>query len=629
VPSQTFDTPVLIVGAGPVGTVLALELARHEVTSIVVERTVAPSRHPKMDYVSGRSMELLRRLNLVDAVRSHGIDPSHPTDFRWTRDLDSPPIMIWHHPSVAQLRDLYATINDGTAPTEPYQRLPGSVLEQVLREAVRNNPLVDLREGWTCTDLLTDGDGVVATVVDAASHTWHTIRARYLAGCDGARSTVRRCLSIGTDQLGEPSHHLSVYFASTDPALRRHGRAFVTIGARGVTLVSRDEANRWTASVPISTEDAITIDPVELIRERLGVPIVIDEVLSVSQWDAELSVANAYRKGNAFLVGDSAHQLHPTGGYGANTGIGDAVDLGWKLAAMVGGWGGPRLIDSYEQERRPVALVNRELCADLLGVWIRFRRLAAAGATDEQLAGILAEDAHHVDNTGVHFGARYSGSPVVWPDTPGGVNPGVGVAYAGVGGARKQTEERSTRGSGTCRETGDMCRETGGPNRGASGAGDGVEGAEDQVVRGGAPAWRWRQITASTWPGCRAPALVLADGGQLFDRFGSGFTLVDLSGAGAGEALVARARLRGIPMTLLAFDDAAVRRCWERDLVLVRPDHYVAWRDDVPPAHWDTVLDVVCGREAQPDELGGHPGGTRAATYDRAPSDWLATSRPA
>jgi 2-polyprenyl-6-methoxyphenol hydroxylase-like FAD-dependent oxidoreductase len=586
VPSQTFDTPVLIVGAGPVGTVLALELARHEVPSIIVERTVAPSRHPKMDYVSGRSMELLRRLNLVDAVRSHGIDPSHPTNFRWTRDLDSPSIMVWQHPSVAQLRDLYETINDGTAPAEPYQRLPGSVLEQVLREAVRAEPLIDLREGWTCTEVLGDGEGVVATVVDAASHTWHTIRARYLAGCDGARSTVRRCLSIGLDRLGEPSHHLSVYFSSSDPVLRRHGRAFVTIGARGVTLVSRDEVNRWTASVPISTEDAITIDPVEVLRERLGVAIVIDEILSVSQWDAELSVADSYRKGNAFLVGDSAHQLHPTGGYGANTGIADAVDLGWKLAAMIGGWGGPRLVDSYEQERRPVALLNRELCADLLGVWTRFRRLAASGATDEQLAGILAEDAHHADNTGVHFGARYTDSPVVWPESP---------STAGTDGTASA---------------------------------DGTAGASREAGRSGgtgAPPWRWRQITASTWPGCRAPALRLADGGQLFDRFGAGFTLVDLSGAGAGEALVARARLRGIPMTLLAFDDATVRRCWERDLVLVRPDQYVAWRDDLPPDHWDTVLDVVCGHDSQPDDLAGHMGRTRAS-YD-PPLDWFAASR--
>jgi len=520
---------VLIVGAGPVGAVLALELAHHDVPSIVVERSLRPSRHPKMDYLNGRSMELLRRLGLAAAVRAQGIDPGHSTDFLWTRDFDQPPVLVWHHPSVSQMRQRFATVNDGTAPAEPYQRVQGSLLEHLVRDAARDHPLIDLRPGWTCADVQLGPDGVTATVVEAATNTRHTIAARYLAACDGARSTVRRCLGIPIDEAGETTYHCSVYFTSTDPVLRRYGRAFVTIGARGVTLVSRDEANAWTASVPVPADETLTTDPMVLVRERLGADFAVTDVLSLAQWEGSLGVARTYRRGNAFLVGDSAHQFHPTGGYGANTGLADAVDLGWKLAGAVRGWAGPGLLDSYERERRPVALFNRELCADLLEVWARFRRLAAAGAADEQLAGVLEQDVHQIDNLGVHFGARYADSPVIWAE------------------------------------------------------------------RGGAPTWNWREISASTWPGGRAPSVRLADGGLLFDRFGTGFTLVDLSGAGLGEPLVARAQHRGIPMTHLPLDDTAVRGCWEKDLVLVRPDQHVAWRDDAPPEQWDAAdqLDVA------------------------------------
>jgi len=528
VPAQTFDTPVLVVGAGPVGAVLALELSRHNVSSMVVERTPAPSTHPKMDYLSGRSMELLRRLGLADAVRERGIASYHSTDFLWTGGFEEPPVLVWHQPSVDDMRQRYASVNDGSAPVEPYQRVPGSLLEELARAELTRHPLVDLRDAWVCVDLRLEPGGVVATVADAGTGVRHTVLARYLAACDGAGSTVRRCLEIPLDESGPRTTHCTVHFRSADPALRRHGRAFVTIASAGLTLVSRDEADTWTGSVPVSPDDPFT-DPVLRMQEQLGTTFAVDKVLSVAQWEGALAVATAYRKGSAFLAGDAAHQYYPSGGHGANTGIGDAVDLGWKLAAAVQGWGGPRLLDSYAAERRPVALLNRELCAALLEVRRRFARLCAAGTPREQIAGILETDVHQIDNIGVHFGQRYGDSPVICHDP-----------------------------------------------------------AE-------APSWQWGRIVPTTWPGGRAPAVRLADGSQLFDRFGPGFTLVDLSGRGTGAALVAAAVARGIPMVHLPVADAAVRACWERDLVLVRPDQHVAWRDDLAPADWDGVLDRVTG----------------------------------
>jgi 2-polyprenyl-6-methoxyphenol hydroxylase-like FAD-dependent oxidoreductase len=527
--SSTINTPVLVVGAGPVGATLALELARHNVSCLLVERATAPSRHPKMDYVNGRSMELLRRVGISSQVRSRGIDPAHPADFIWTRGFEEPPVAVWHHPSVTDMLAKYASHNDGSVPVEPYQRVQGSLLEDTLRAAAREHPLIDMREGWAFVELHQEPTGVVASVVDTAGQARHTVRARFLAACDGAKSTVRQYLKIPVDDAGPRTNHCSVYFRSADPLLRKYGRAFVTIAARGMTLVSRDEADTWTASIPLPDDEPLTADPVAMMQERLGVPFTVDEVLNVAQWEGSLAVAAAYRCGSAFLVGDAAHQFFPTGGYGANTGIADAVDLGWKIAATLNGWGGGALLDSYEQERRPVALFNREMCANLLEVWRRFGRLTAAGASRDFLAGFLAEETYQVDNAGVHFGYRYEGSPIIWQ-------------------------------------------------------GDGAS-----------PAWQWRRINPTTWPGSRAPALLLADGSQLFDRFGIEFTLVDLSGSKAGWPLTEQANQRGVPMAHLPVDDEVVRRAWERDLVLVRPDQHVAWRGDTAPEDWDAVLDRVCG----------------------------------
>lgn len=411
---ESFSTPVLVVGAGPVGAVLALELAHHNIPSMLVERSVSPSRHPKMDYINGRSMELLRRLGLSGEIRARGIAAEHPANFVWTRGFDEPPVAVWQYPSVDEAAERFSRRNDGTMPVEPYQRVQGSLLEDIVRREARANPLIDMREGWTFAGLHQTPDGVTATLVDPTTNIRHTVRAQYLAACDGAKSTARRCLEIPLDETGPRTNHCSVYFKSSDPALRRYGRAFVTISARGFTLVSRDEEDTWTGSIPLPNDEPLTADPVAMMHQRLGTEFTVDKVLNVTQWEGSLSVASSYRSGSAFLVGDSAHQFYPTGGHGANTGIADAVDLGWKLAACINGWGGAKLLGSYETERRPVALFNREMSANLLEVWRRFGRLAASQASREHLAGFLEQEIYQLDNVGIHFGYRYAGSPVIW-----------------------------------------------------------------------------------------------------------------------------------------------------------------------------------------------------------------------
>jgi 2-polyprenyl-6-methoxyphenol hydroxylase-like FAD-dependent oxidoreductase len=526
-------TPVLIVGAGPVGAVLALELARHDIHCLLIDRAAMASRHPKMDYLNGRSMELLRRLGLTEEIRSRGISPGHAFNFIWSRDFDEPPVAIWNYASVAELRERIATVNDGSVPVEPHQRLQGSLLEELLRQRVRACPTVDFREGWVFEELVQDQDGAWVRLTESATGTGHRVRARFVVACDGANSTVRDQLGVRVDELVPPTRHRDVYFRSTDPVLRRHGRAFLTIAAGGLTLVSRDEESTWTGTVHLPDEATRAQDPLRLMYHNLGVEFRVDEVLNITEWEGRLGVSEQYRVGSVFLAGDAAHRFYPIGGHGANTGIGDAIDLGWKLAASLRGWGGPVLLDSYAAERRPVALFNREACANLLEVWLRFPRLVANGASREQLAGFLRMETYQVDNLGVHFGYRYENSAVICgADAP-------------------------------------------------------------------APTWEWGKISSDIWPGGRAPAVRLADGDQLFDRFGPGFTVVDFSGTGTGRLMASELAGRGVPTAYLPLSDHQASRIWRYPLVLIRPDQHVAWRGTGLPPDMDAVLDKVTGVAAR------------------------------
>lgn len=529
--AESADTPVLVVGAGPVGSVLALELARHGIPSIVLERTAGPPKFPKMDYVNGRSMELLDRLGLCGEIRARGVAADQPANFVFIREAAEPPITIWRYPSVAEVSRDNAQITDGTAPAQAYQRVRGSLLEEVLRRAASDHPLIDLREGWSYTGSSQTGTGITIAAAVKEGGVSHSITARYLVACDGAASTVRESAGLSVSAAGPPTRHCSLYFTSADPILRRHGPAFLTVTAKGLNLVSRDGAQTWTASFRVEDDQPVD-DPVAVMWERFGLKFAIDELLDVSYWQGALKVADAYRAGPVFLAGDSAHQFYPVGGHGANTGIADAVDLGWKLAAVVSGWADPGLLDSYEAERRPVALFNREMCANLMEGWRRFAQLSAFGANREQLAGFLDQEAYQLDNVGIHFSYRYGDSKAV------------------------------------C-----AAREDSGPP----------------------PPWHWGQVTPVPWPGGRVPSVRLG-GTSLYGLLGTGFTLVDLSADGWGETFLKEAAARGIPLIRVGCDDQAVRSAWGCELVLVRPDQHVAWLGSGIPWDAGSTLDHLCGR---------------------------------
>ncbi|WP_345512657.1 FAD-dependent monooxygenase [Phytohabitans houttuyneae] len=391
-------TEVLVVGAGTVGAILALELAHHNVTSIVVERAVSEPRHPGFDLLAGRSMELLRRLGLATLVRQHGAGPDEPTGLQWSQGLDDPPIL---------------TSVGCTVQAEGRQRVSGARFAKHLRDAARRHPLIDLREGWTFAGLRVESDCAVAELVAAGTGDRHFVEARHVAGCDGAHSTVRRCLEVPMERLSTPAQHCSVHFRSEDLTRRFARRGLSTVIVGGGALVSRGDDDTWIGHLRLGPEESITTDPVAGLRAALAVRLDPEEVLGVTQWEDSLAVAATYQRGPAYLVGEAAHRFHPVT-ESADISIGDAVDLGWKLAAAINGWGGPGLLASYEGERRQRALIDREMLARSLETRRRFSRLAKAGATRELLAEVLRQEAHRTGDAGP-AGERIA-SPVIWAD---------------------------------------------------------------------------------------------------------------------------------------------------------------------------------------------------------------------
>ena len=528
-------TPVLVVGAGPVGMVTALELAEHGVGCILVEQAEHTTNHPKMDVVNTRSMELLDRLGLAEPIRAAGVAAEHPSDVIWSTGLAGQPITVWQQPSVAESWRRIRQVNDGGQPAQPWQRLSQIVLEPLLRRRCQQHPLIDLRCGRRFDSLSQDRHGVTSQVTDTRRGDTEVIRSDYLIGCDGAGSQVRQALGIALTGFGVPDLPAAymVHFRSRDlGTLHRHGRFWHYFAFRYVIL-AQDEVDTWTLHVNATDAaefDTPPTDPAGFVRQVLDTDLAIDEVQLTSRWRPRFLIADRYLRGRVLLAGDAAHQMFPTGGYGMNTGVADAVDAGWKVAAMVKGIGGPALLHSYGLERRPVGLRNMRTSHRHLGVHLAAGKLLADGADSRELARFLQRERGENEYAGVELGYRYGDSPVICQD-------------------------------GTAE-----------------------------------PDWSAHYYTPTTWPGGRPPSVVLADGRPLYGELGAASTLVDFTGNGRAAPLLEAARSIGLPIRHVAVADSPARELWERDLVLLRPDQHVGWRGNAAPPDATPIFDRLLGR---------------------------------
>jgi 2-polyprenyl-6-methoxyphenol hydroxylase-like FAD-dependent oxidoreductase len=535
------QVPVLIVGGGPVGMTLARDLARREVNCMLVERNPTTTRHPKMDITNVRSMELFRRLGLADELRAVAVPESHNFDVSWITSLSGHELCRFCYPSVTQWRRLIREKNDGSMPGEPPMRVSQVEIEPVLQRSLQSEPRVETRWGVAFEHLSQDQDGVTATLRTAEGQT-EQVRCSFLVGCDGGTSRVRGCLGIALDGQSRVMDRFMTHFRSKAASvLQRFGVAWHYQSVAG-TLIAQNDSDIWTLHTRWPNGAAPeAVDARELLRGFAGCDFDY-EILVANAWTPHLLVAESYGIDRVFLAGDAAHQYIPTGGYGMNTGIGDACDLGWKLAAALHGFGGPGLLASYDAERRPIGLRNRsasgrhaQVRAEIGALYIP--DLTAPGEQGDVAraqAGLRIGTIGNAENEsyGIELGYAYTDSPIVCTE-PGAEIPSDPLRYV-----------------------------------------------------------------PTTVPGVRMPNVVMSDGRPIFDLLGSWFTLACF-GVQPSEALTAAAARHGLPLHVLQSDAPDLIRVYGRQLLLVRPDQHVAWRGSAcdSPAVANAIIARVLGWE--------------------------------
>jgi 2-polyprenyl-6-methoxyphenol hydroxylase-like FAD-dependent oxidoreductase len=537
--SGTIETPILIVGGGSVGLALASDLGGRGVTCLVIEQNERPADHPRATAINARSMEFMRRWGVADAVRQAAAPEDFPHTALYCSSLTGFEIARIERPH-----------HGGRKPTmmspERAQRCNQIWLDPILCERATSFTSTQLRFRWRFEELREDGDRVVAIIHDLARDERRRIAARYLIDCSGGHSPIRRTLGINMSGSPYIGYHLSIYVRA--PELWTHhdkGKAalvnFVEPEGLWRNLVTLDgrELYRFGLRGKEFYDHPDKVDVERLFTEVVGKQIP-HEIISVRRWTARNVVAEKYNVGAVFLAGDAAHLNHPASGLGLNTGLGDAVDLGWKLDAALAGWGGPGLLPSYEIERRPVGKRNVGH-ADVSHATDRNQRPEPVIAEDSPLGArarremgeaIVRAQTRKFVTDGIALGYRYEPSPICWPD--------------------------------------------GSP----------------------APPESVSEYHPTTRPGSRAPHAWLGEDRSIIDMFGRGFTLLRFGeGAPDGQPIKQDFARRRIPLTVSTIMDPAIGQLYERRLVLVRPDGHVAWRSDDLPADPLALADRVRGAD--------------------------------
>jgi 2-polyprenyl-6-methoxyphenol hydroxylase-like FAD-dependent oxidoreductase len=546
--SPTLETDVAIVGAGPVGLTLAMSLARRGVAVTVLERRKRGAPAPvKANHIAARTMEIFRTLGVADAIRKCGPPDDYPRDnaFRTT----TTGIEFARTYLLAPRDHEVATICPDTAwpCSEPAHRGNQIYFEPVLYDFAAGLPGIRILDEVEVEHVSHEGDSAFVVGTNRGTGEPVQVASRYVVGCDGPRSLVRRAMSSELEGDAEVGRFQATLIEAPD--LMEHmqyGPALMIFSMnprRCGLIIAVDGRDRWMV-VNRLLRDEGSFDAVDrewAIRTILGVDETYPfEIISHEDYVGRRLVANRFRNGRAFICGDAAHIWVPAGGYGMNAGIAAAEHLAWLLHGDLAGWGGPALLEAYQVERQPITEQVSRLALSMIGEQADLTARVPAEIEDDTPAGKLAratfgraaveisKRGHYAG--GLNFGYFYADSPIIAFD----------------------------------------------------------EDAEP-------PSYDMHHFTESTVPGCRLPHLWMRDGRSLYDVHGSGYALVRLDPTIDVTSLTAAADQRRVPLTVIDVEPESVRDVYDHPLVLSRPDRHIAWRGHQAPHDPTALVELIRG----------------------------------
>jgi 2-polyprenyl-6-methoxyphenol hydroxylase-like FAD-dependent oxidoreductase len=545
--APTKHASVVIAGAGPVGLCLALDLAGRGIDVLVAEQQ--PGRQNssvRCNHVSSRTMETFRRLGFADEVRAVGLPDDYPNDVVVRTRATGRELMRIHIPC---RRDRFTDRSgpDGWWPTpEPPHRVNQIFFEPILFDRAAAHPRITLINNMRLDSFEQDDSGVVVQATDVTSGDSVALRGRYLIGCDGGGSTVRRQIGARLEGDAEIQRVQSTYFRSAELIDRLPTpyawMSYLYSGVRAGNLVAIDGRERWLLHNYLlpDEEDFASVDRDACLRGLLGVDDDFRyEVIREEDWIGRRLVADRFRDRRVFICGDSAHLWVPYAGYGMNAGIADAMNLSWLLAAHLNGWADEAILAAYETERQPITEQVSRFAMNHALQAISERLNVPASIDDEgpqadDLRAEIGAEAYrlHVQQfacAGLNYGYFYPDSPL--------------IAYDGEA----------------------------------------------------APSYTMYDYTPSTVPGCRTPHFFLADGQSLYDVLGPEYTVIRFDPSADADPLMHEAAARGVPIQLLDIDPSQRPESYRHALLLSRPDRHVAWRGDRLPDDVAGLVERISG----------------------------------
>lgn len=544
---KELNTDVTIVGAGPVGLTLAIDLAQRGIQVTMIEtRHRGEPPNVKCNHVSARSMEIFRRLGLVKQLRDAGLPEDYPNDVAYRTTFTGTELS---RISIPCRKDRYTAEGgpDTWWPTpEPPHRINQIYLEPIIFEFAAAQKNIQIINRSQVLDCIQNDDGVTCLATNLDSNEEFKIHSKFLIGCDGGRSLIRKKIGSTLSGTDVVSRVQSTYIkAPSLIKLQKNERAWATFSInprRTGNVYAIDGKENWLVHNYLRDNEADfeSVDRDWAIRQILGVDEKFEyEILTKEDWFGRRLVADKFREKRIFICGDAAHLWVPMAGYGMNAGIADAMNLSWTLAAYLNGWAGEAILDTYQKERQPIT------------------EQVSNFAMNHEFA--LAKE-------------RKSVSPIIEDQTPEGEL------------ARK--------------ETGQALYDLNVKQYCCAGLNFGYFYDQSNIIQYDGqshPSYTINTFTSSTVPGCRLPHFWLENNESLYDQLGSGFTLLQFGEEAPGQSLVKAAQELNIPLKLIQLGNNYKNDIYKENLILVRPDQHIAWRGNTSPDNCMDLLKKVTG----------------------------------